>query len=159
MKQALNKYGTWLSTIIRLHAYAAATFLIIYMIGTIIFAFIDLVQDFEKFVTPMNSSESKNTIRYEILHSMAFVIVLYKAYSIIICYAKDMHVNIKFIIEIAIIGSVIELIFNHKYLSDILIASYTTVFISASIVYLYFYETLDDSARKHEAHSKNQQDN
>lgn len=159
MKQALNKYGTWLSTIIRLHAYAAATFLLIYMIGTIVFSFVDLVQDFEKFVNPMDSSESKNTIRYEILHSLAFIIVLYKAYSIIIYYAKDMHVNIKFIIEIAIIGSVVELIFNYKYLSDVLIASYTTVFISASIVYLYFYETLDDSARKHEAHSKNQQNN
>jgi len=154
MKLALEKYGTWLSTIIRLHAYAAATFLMIYMIGTIIFSFIDLIQDFEKFVQPIDSPESRNKIRYELLHSLAFIIVLYKAFSIILYYAKDMHVNIKFIIEIAIIGSIVELIFNYKYLSDVLIASYTFIFILASIVYLYFYKTLDDSAKKHESHSK-----
>ena len=35
MKRALEKYGSWLSAIVRLHAYAAATFLVIYMVGTI----------------------------------------------------------------------------------------------------------------------------
>jgi uncharacterized membrane protein (DUF373 family) len=142
---ALDKYGTWLSTIIRIHAYAAATFLMLYMIGSIVFSFGDLIQNFEKFVNPVDISDSKNNVRYELLHSLAFIIVLYKAYSIILYYAKDFHVNIKFVIEIAIIGSIVEIIFNYKYLSDVLIISYTVVFISASITYLYFYKTLNES--------------
>lgn len=151
MKLALDKYGTWLSTIIRLHAYAAATFLMIYMISTMIFSFIDLFQNFEEFVNPADFPDSKNNVRYGLLHSIAFIIVLYKAYSIIIYYGRDLHVNIKFVIEIAIIGSIVELIFNYKYLSDILIISYTTVFISASVIYLYFYKKLDDSANGHKS--------
>lgn len=151
MKLALDKYGTWLSTIIRLHAYAAATFLMIYMISTMIFSFIDLFQNFEEFVNPADFPDSKNNVRYGLLHSIAFIIVLYKAYSIIIFYGRDLHVNIKFVIEIAIIGSIVELIFNYKYLSDILIISYTTVFISASVIYLYFYKKLDDSTNGHKS--------
>lgn len=62
MKLALDKYGTWLSTIIRLHAYAAATFLMIYMISTMIFSFIDLFQNFEEFVNPADFPDSKNNV-------------------------------------------------------------------------------------------------
>ncbi len=53
-----------------------------------------------------------------------------------------MHVNIKFILEMAIVGSVVELIFNYKSLSDILIIAYAAVFIFTTISYFYFYEKI-----------------
>ena len=154
MKLALEKYGSWLSAIVRLHAYAAATFLVIYMVGTITFSFIDFFQNFDSFVNPKDASNAESAVRYNILHSLAFIIVLYKAFSILVFYGNDLHVNIKFIIEIAIIGSVVELIFNYKSLSDVLLISYAMICILVSIVYLFFYDTLEKAAQIHDSHKK-----
>jgi hypothetical protein len=55
-----------------------------------------------------------------------------------------MHVNTNFILEIAIIFSVVELIFNYKSLSDVLIFAYAAVFIFTTFSYFYFYEKLED---------------
>ena len=63
-----------------------------------------------------------------------------------------MYVNIKFILEMAIVGSVVELIFNYKSLSDILIFAYAAVFIFTTISYFYFYEKIQ--SLKNVDHSK-----
>jgi uncharacterized membrane protein (DUF373 family) len=143
MNPAIEKFKFILTTVIRVHAFAAATFLAAYMCGTLVFSIIDFLQNFQGFVNPALEGE-ETKIRYSVLHSLAFIIVLYKAFTILIAYGTNMHVNIKFILEIAIIGSVVEFIFNYKSLSDILILAYATVFILTTFAYFYFYEKLED---------------
>lgn len=80
-----------------------------------------------------------------ILHNMAFTLVLYKAFIVLLSYAKTMHINIKLILELAIIAPIVELIFNFhslSYTSAIIYASFTVLI---STVYLMFYEKLRDN--------------
>jgi len=154
MKLALEKYGSLLGTIVRFHAYAAATFLVIYMVGTITFSFVDLIQNFYSYVDPKDASTAEDKVRYSVLHSLAFIIVLYKAFSILMLYGKNLHINIKYIIEIVIIGSIVELIFNYKSLSDILLISYVIICIFVSFIYLFFYDTLEKAAEGNDSHKK-----
>jgi uncharacterized membrane protein (DUF373 family) len=50
----------------------------------------------------------------DILHQIVFMIILVKAYKILIYYAKFHHVNIRYIAELVIISTFIEFIFNLK---------------------------------------------
>jgi uncharacterized membrane protein (DUF373 family) len=127
MNPAIEKFKFILTTVIRVHAFAAATFLAAYMCGTLVFSIIDFLQNFQGFVNPALEGE-ETKIRYSVLHSLAFIIVLYKAFTILIAYGTNMHVNIKFILEIAII----------------LILAYATVLILTTFAYFYFYEKLED---------------
>ncbi|MCH2188998.1 hypothetical protein MK079_04185 [Candidatus Gracilibacteria bacterium] len=49
----------------------------------------------------------------KILHAIAITLVLVKAYRILIEYTKSHHINIKLLVEICIISSFIEVIFNY----------------------------------------------
>ena len=152
MKAALDRYGSWLSAIVRLHAYVAATILVAYMVGTISYSLYEFIHDFKGFVHPSEPSKTKETVRSDLLHSLAYIIVLYKAFSILISYGKNLHINIKFILEILIIGSIVEIIFNHKSLSVYFIISYTIICTLVPIVYLLFYEKLSKSVENPNSH-------
>lgn len=86
-------------------------------------------------------------IEVGILHFIAFTIVSVKAYSILISYAKTHHLNLKFLVEIAIIASAIELLFNsHAYSLPILIVFAAFGLINL-VLYLMYYEKFKEIAK------------
>lgn len=81
----------------------------------------------------------------KILHNIAFLIVLIKAYKLLLFYLERHHVSIKYIMEIAIIASTVEIIFansTHDLSTNILFAFFS---IANLVVYLYFYRKLCDA--------------
>jgi uncharacterized membrane protein (DUF373 family) len=81
-------------------------------------------------------------LELQLLHTIAFTIVLVKAYKILISFAETQHINLKLLVEIAIIAPTIELIFNTKtydFYVNLLFAGFAVVNL---VIYLYFYKTL-----------------
>ncbi len=75
-----------------------------------------------------------------ILHAVARTIVVLKAYRILVSYLRSHHVTVKYILEIAIIASVVELFFAydlHEFETKIVFAVFGLV---GRALYLYFYE-------------------
>ncbi len=75
-----------------------------------------------------------------ILHAVARTILVLKAYRILVSYLRSHHVTVKYILEIAIIASVVELFFAYD-LHDFETKIIFTVFgLVGLALYLYFYE-------------------
>jgi uncharacterized membrane protein (DUF373 family) len=76
------------------------------------------------------------------LRDIALLIILVKAYRILLYYFRQHHISIKYIVEIAIIAPAIELIFaplNHTFEISILLAVFAMVNLT---LYLLFFENL-----------------
>jgi len=111
------------------YAFGVAIVLVIYMLSNF---FVGTWNFFAQFGTILETvsggdivgkhNPDRQIIETNILHFIAFTIVLIKAYRILICYAKTQHINIKYLVEIAIIAPAIEILFNsHAYDLSILI--------------------------------------
>lgn len=77
-----------------------------------------------------------------VIHAVPITIILVKAYKLLLEYAKTQHVNIKYILEIAITAPVVEIIFNftgYDHIQLIFMGGFTVIM---SLIYLYFYETI-----------------
>jgi len=77
-----------------------------------------------------------------VLHTIAVIVVLVKAYRLLIFYMENQHVSIKYIVEISIIAPAVELIFapgNRGIDLNILYAVFST---ASLITYLVFYNRL-----------------
>lgn len=73
------------------------------------------------------------------LHSIAEVIVLIKAYRVLVSYVRTHHVSVEYIVEISIIASAVELLFaldTHSLSANVVLAIYglTNLFL-----YLYYF--------------------
>jgi len=73
------------------------------------------------------------------LHSIAEVLILIKAYRILVSYLKTHHISVEYIVEISIIASAIELLFaadTHNVYTQAIFAVFG---LSNLIIYLYFF--------------------
>lgn len=76
------------------------------------------------------------------LHDLAVLVVLVKAYRILLYYYQEHHISITYIVEISIIAPAIELLFaptNHTLGVNILLASFG---IANLILYLLFFSKM-----------------
>ncbi len=88
------------------------------------------------------AAPERSALEHELLHTIAFTIVLVKAYKILIAYAETRHINIKFLVEISIIAPTIELIFNAKGYPLSVNALFASFAFLNLLAYLHFYTTL-----------------
>jgi uncharacterized membrane protein (DUF373 family) len=88
----------------------------------------------DEFLSP-NNSES-------LLSQLAYAIVLIKAYTILRSYLKTHRLNLKFLIEIAIIACVIEVIFNWQAHSMAMNAVFGLFGLANLLLYLVYYDRL-----------------
>lgn len=84
------------------------------------------------------------TFQFEhIVHDIAYIIVLIKAYRVLLHYFQKHHISIKYILEISIIAPAIEIIFasnNHELGLTIFLGIYS---IANLIIYFVFYNKLN----------------
>ena len=127
------------------YVYFVALTLVFYMVSSLIAgvlgagsAFFDMSMS-GKLVL---SDPELKALEFSLLHTIAFTIVLVKAYKILISYAETRHINIKFLIEIAIIAPTIEIIFNSKNYSFEINALFALFAFANVLAYLFFYKTL-----------------
>lgn len=79
---------------------------------------------------------------YNIVHDIAFIIVLVKAFRVLLFYLQTQHISIKYVIEISIVAPAIELIFaaqNQDLWLNILFAIFS---LANLMIYLAYYEKL-----------------
>lgn len=127
------------------YVYFVAFTLVLYMISSLVTGVLGVatgLMDISSSAKVILSSAERSVLELQLLHTIAFTIVLVKAYKILICYAQTRHVNIKFLVEMAIVAPTIELVFNiSKY--DLNTNILFAVFAFANLVaYLFFYKTL-----------------
>jgi len=82
------------------------------------------------------------------LHDIALLVVLVKAYRILLYYYREHHISIKYIVEISIIAPAIELLFaptNHDLFTNMLFATFS---IANLVLYLLFFKTLAKADRE-----------
>lgn len=111
------------------YALGVAVVLVIYMLSTFAFGTWNFFAQFGEILEVISGgeisdshTEARHAIETNILHFIAFTIVLIKAYRILISYAQSQHINIKYLVEIAIIAPAIEILFNsHTYHLEVLI--------------------------------------
>ncbi len=92
------------------------------------------------------------------LHAIAEVLILIKAYRILMSYLKTHHISVEYIVEISIIASAIELLFaydTHSFQTLLVFAGFG---LSNLIIYLYFFgpehdEDLHKAVKKHKKRS------
>lgn len=129
------------------YALGVAVLLVAYMVitlGSIAVAFVTnipvLVDLFGSTTANGEYEPQRQIIETGVLHTIAFAIVLIKAYNILISYAKTRHINIKYLVEISIIAPAVEIIFNsHAYSLSVLIL--LAVFgVANLVIYIVFYD-------------------
>ncbi len=127
------------------YVYFVALTLVFYMVSSLVTGVLGAVTgllDISSSAKVILSAPERTALELSLLHTIAFTIVLVKAYKILVAYAQSRHINIKYLIEIAIVAPTIELIFNvrnYTFEVNMLFA----IFAFANLMaYLFFYKTI-----------------
>lgn len=145
------QFGKVIDRIVNLCTYAVILSLVGYMIARILKSFIVVFQvighGFSQdgvggFIAPE-----------EAIHTVPITIILVKAYKLLLEYAKTQHVNIKYVLEIAITAPVVEIIFNFTGYDMPQLIFMGAFMIIVTIIYLFFYPRIKegeiDYSREH----------
>jgi len=131
--------------IVSSYVYFVALTLVLYMMSSLVAGVLSVVAslyDIPTATKTMLSIPEGGVFEISLLHTIAFTIVLVKAYMILISYAQTRHVNLKYLIEIAIIAPTIEIIFNsQKYPIEVNVLFAVFAFLNL-VAYLHFYKTI-----------------
>jgi uncharacterized membrane protein (DUF373 family) len=127
------------------YVYFVAITLVFYMVSSLVTGVLSVATGLLNISTSVSailSAPERDLLELDLLHTIAFTIVLVKAYKILISYAQKRHVSIKYLVEIAIIAPTIEIVFNStKYPIEVNILF--AVFAFANLIaYLFFYSTI-----------------
>ena len=127
------------------YVYFVAFTLVLYMVGSLVTGLLALgtgLLEISSSPQEFLLATERNDLGYEMLHTIAFTIVLVKAYKILIAFAEVRYFNLKFLLEIAIIAPIIELIFNSRDYSIEMNALFAAFALFNLIAYLFFYKTI-----------------
>lgn len=124
-------------------AFITALALVIYMLIAFVSGMFDVgLLMFETvFLEPGERQSILNSINSDFLHNIAVLIILMKAYRILVEYMRHHHIDIKYMVEIGIIACILELLFNFNYYSEdmrIVLASVAVAFLG---IYAFRYDT------------------
>tara|TARA_B100000745_G_scaffold282408_1_gene215725 strand:+ start:174 stop:656 length:483 start_codon:yes stop_codon:yes gene_type:complete len=130
-------------------AFITALALVAYMLIAFITGMFDLsLLMFDTvFLDPAERQSIFNGINADFLHNIAVLLILMKAYRILVEYMRYHHIDIKFMVEIGIIAGVLELLFNSKqYTEDmqIILAAMSILFLA---VYAFRYDALSKATK------------
>lgn len=160
MKRIREKLDNILDLIVKYYIYWAIFGLISYMILNLFFKFIEFInklfeaKELTETLTEEQKAQVMINIQHNLLHNIAFTIVLVKAYTILMEYAKTKHINLKYTLEIAIIAPIIEIIFNYSSYTFEMIIFYGVSAVLFSIIYLFFYENLQKVEKDYKENHK-----
>ncbi len=127
------------------YVYFVAFLLVLYMVSSLVAGFLGFgtaLLDISATTEGILSSPDRADLELKLLHTITFTFVLVKAYKILISFAQMRAINIKLLIEIAIIAPTIELIFNVKHHSFEINVLFAVFAVANLIAYLVFYKTI-----------------
>ena len=93
------------------------------------------------FLEPAERQTILNAINGDFLHNIAVLLILMKAYRILVEYMRYHHIDIKYMVEIGIVACVLELLFNSQGYTEsmqMLLAGMAVAFLA---IYAFRYES------------------
>lgn len=125
-------------------AFITALALVLYMVIAFVTGTYDvaLLMFDTVFLEPADRQAVINSLNGEFLHNVAVLLILMKAYRILVEYMKHHHVDIKFMVEIAIIACVLELLFNFQNYTEDMRLVLLGISVSFLAVYVFKYDNL-----------------
>ena len=145
----MDRTVPFLNVCISFVAFITALALVIYMLVSFITGTYDVaLQIFDTvFLKPAERQAALNGLNVEFLHTIALLIVLMKAYRILVEYMRFYHINIKYMIEIGIIASVLELLFNYQSYDESMLYIFLGLAVAFSFIYAFKHEVLLKASR------------
>ncbi|HMA78994.1 MAG TPA: hypothetical protein VKP88_07780 [Candidatus Paceibacterota bacterium] len=130
--------------------FITAVSLVVYMLVAFVTGTYDVaLQIFDTiFLEPAERQSIFNALNVEFLHTIALLIVLMKAYRILVEYMRWYHVDIKYMMEIGIIASVLELLFNYQSYSPDMRYIFLGIAVSFAAIYAFRHDTLVKAMRE-----------
>jgi uncharacterized membrane protein (DUF373 family) len=151
----MDKTVPFLNGCISFVAFVTALSLVIYMLIAFISGMFDvsLLMFDTVFLGPAERQTIFNTINGDFLHNIAVLLILMKAYRILVEYMRYHHIDIKFMVEIGIIAVILELLFNSQQYSEDMRMVLAAMGVAFLTIYAFRYETLlkatKDSQKEH----------
>lgn len=127
------------------YVYFIAFMLVLYMVGSFVTGVLGLVAgltDISTSAKVLLADPTRLMLEKDLLHTIAFTIVLVKAYTILVSYAQTRRVDLKLLLEMSIIGAIIEIIFNASSYSLGLASLFAAFAMVNLFIYLFFYKTI-----------------
>lgn len=130
--------------------FITAVSLVVYMLVSFVTGTYDVgLQIFDTiFLEPAERQVILNALNVEFLHTIALLIVLMKAYRILVEYMRWYHIDIKYMMEIGIIASVLELMFNYQSYSPDMRYIFLGIAVSFAAIYAFRHDTLVSAMRE-----------
>lgn len=125
-------------------AFITALALVIYMLIAFVSGMMDvgfLMFD-TVFLEPVDRQKILGALNGDFLHNIAVLLILMKAYRILVEYMRYHHIDLKYMIEIGIIACILELLFNSTAYTphmQIILAALAGTFVA---VYAFRYDSL-----------------
>lgn len=137
-------------------AFVTAATLVVYMLIVIVTGTFDVGATMldTVFMDPAERQALFNVLNSDFLHNIAVLLILMKAYKVLVTYMKYRHINIKFMVEVAIVASVLELLFNYKSYSIEMRYILLALAITFLGFYVFGYKSLQQSTKDAEKKSK-----
>lgn len=147
----------FLNSCISFVAFVTAATLVLYMLVVIVTGTYDVSVSIYKSVFLEASARAKifNVLNAEFLHNVAVLLILMKAYRILVEYMRHHHIDIKFMVEIAIVASVLELLFNFAAYTEEM--RYVLLGLAVTFLgfYVFGYKSLQQSSKDAQKESAN----
>lgn len=140
----MDKSVPFLNGCISFIAFVTALSLVVYMLIAFVSGMFDLgLLMFDTiFLEPIERQSVFNILNGDFLHNIAVLLILMKAYRILVEYMKYHHIDIKFMVEIGIVTCVLELLFNYQNYTEDMRMVLAGLAISFLVVYAFKYDTL-----------------
>lgn len=140
----MDRTVPFLNACISFVAFITAFSLVVYMLVSFVTGTYDVaIQIFDTvFLTPAERQGILNGLNVEFLHTIALLIVLMKAYRVLVEYMRWYHIDIKYMMEIGIIASVLELLFNYQNYSTDMRYIFLGIAVSFSTIYAFRHDVL-----------------
>lgn len=130
-------------------AFITALALVIYMLIAFVTGMFDvgMLMFDTVFLEASKRQDVFNTINGDFLHNVAVLIVLMKAYRILVEYMRFRHIDMKFMLEIGIIACILELLFNSAGYTEHMQMVLASLAFGLVAVYAFKYETFVKSKK------------
>ena len=140
----MNRTVPFLNGCISFIAFITALSLVMYMLVSFISGMFDLslLMYDTVFLDPAERQSIFNVLNSDFLHNIAVLLILMKAYRILVEYMRFHHINIKFMVEIGIITVVLELLFNSQQYAEDMRIVMVAMAVAFLAIYAFRYDTL-----------------
>ncbi len=130
-------------------AFVTALALVIYMLVTFISSMFDvsILMFNTVFLEPAARQIILNSLNADFLHNIAVLLILMKAYRILVEYMRFHHIDIKYMVEIGIIACILELLFNFEHYTPDMRIVLVVMAVSFLAIYAFKYESFVKSMK------------